>query len=88
MRLNFVLGQKEAAKLKQMPLLSNILKHILLCSYGTFKQLLETEVNQGIIFQQQKAQLLIMWPLNWALVLQIRAWLEGLTILRKTKTQR
>ena len=71
-----------------MPLLSNILKHILLCSYGTFKQLLETEVNQGIIFQQQKAQLLIMWPLNWALVLQIRAWLEGLTIFRKTKTQR
>lgn len=47
--LNFVLGQKEAAKLKQMPLLSNILKHhILLCSYGTFKQLLETEVNQGV----------------------------------------
>lgn len=55
MRLNFVLGQKGAAKLKQMPLLSNILKHILLCSYGTFKQLLETEVNQGIYLSAVKS---------------------------------
>lgn len=39
-----------------MPLLSNILKHhILLCSYGTFKQLLEIEVNQGIYLSAIKS---------------------------------
>lgn len=59
MRLNFVLGQKEAAKLKQMPLLSNILKHILLCSYGTFKQLLETEVNQDIYLSAIKSTIVV-----------------------------
>lgn len=52
----FCLGQKEPAKLKQMPLLSNILKyHILLCSYGTFKQLLKIEVNQGIYLSAIKS---------------------------------
>lgn len=87
-RLNFVLGQKEAAKLKQMPLLSNILKHhILLCSYGTFKQLLETEVNQGIHLSAIKSTIVdnVATELGFG---SPNPWLAGLAILRKTKAQR